>query len=69
MKFIRSIAFLLVIISALNGGLWGFFQWDLVGDMLGGPYSVAARVVFSLMGLAGLYCIGVFYCIYREKCK
>lgn len=59
MKSIRFVALLLVVIGALNWGLVGFFQYDLVSDIFGGMSSAGARVVFSLVGLAGILCIGM----------
>lgn len=67
MKVARFIAVLLVVIGALNWGLVGFFQYDLVSDILGGTDSMAARVVFAIVGVAGLLCIG---CLCRcSGCK
>jgi len=59
MKCIRFIAILLVVIGALNWGLVGFFQYDLVSDIFGGMDSAMARIVFAIVGLAGLFCIGL----------
>jgi len=61
MKCIRFIVLLLVIIGALNWGLVGFFQYDLVADIFGGMSSMASRVIYSLVGLAGL-CSLKFLC-------
>lgn len=55
MKALKFIAKLLMVIGALNWGLVGFFGYDLVGDVLGGMDSALARIVFALVGLAGLY--------------
>ncbi|HEX2583258.1 MAG TPA: DUF378 domain-containing protein [Chlamydiales bacterium] len=54
MKIVRVIVMLLVIIGALNWGLIGFFDYDLVADIFGGYGSTGARTVFSIVGLAGL---------------
>ncbi len=48
-----KIAGLLVIIGAINWGLIGAFQFDLVATILG-PMSVASRVVYGLVGVAGV---------------
>lgn len=52
------VATLLAIIGALNWGLIGFFNWNLVDAIFGGDAremtSVASRVVYALVGLAGL---------------
>ncbi len=58
MKYIRFIAMLLVVIGALNWGLVGFFQYDLISDIFGGMDTMGARIIFALVGVAGLYCIG-----------
>ena len=57
MKTFDIIALILVIIGAVNWGLIGFFQYDLVSAIFGGPSGVISRIVFALVGLAGLYAI------------
>ncbi len=59
MKAIRFISMLLMVIGALNWGLVGFFGYNLIGDVFGGAMSAGARVIFALVGLAGLYGIGL----------
>jgi uncharacterized membrane protein YuzA (DUF378 family) len=51
--FVCKIVGLLVIIGALNWGLVGIFQYNLV-EMLLGDMTMAARVVYGLVGVAGL---------------
>ncbi|MCF7696149.1 DUF378 domain-containing protein [Mycetohabitans sp. B2] len=46
----------LVIIGALNWGLVGLFQFDLVAAILG-VGSVASRIIYGLVGLSGIYCL------------
>lgn len=55
------IAHILVIIGAINWGLVGFFNYDLVGALFGGAASVISRCLFALVGLAGLYVISFFF--------
>ena len=55
MKILHFIAMLLIVIGALNWGLIGFFQYDLISEMFGGMDMQAARVIYGLVGLAGLY--------------
>ncbi len=69
MKVIRCIALILVIIGALNWGLWGFFQYDLVADLFGGPSSGLSRLIYAIVGLAGLYSISFFFGGYCPKCS
>ena len=59
MKIVNIIALLLVIIGAINWGLVGLFEFNLV-DFLFGAGSILARVIYSLVGIAGLWCIALF---------
>lgn len=54
-------ALLLVIIGAINWLLVGLFKFDLVGVLFGGQDSLLARIVFVIVGLAGLWCITFFF--------
>jgi uncharacterized membrane protein YuzA (DUF378 family) len=60
MKTLMTIATILVIIGALNWGLIGLFNFDLVRAIFGGmdtavtPATTAARVIYTLVGLSGL---------------
>lgn len=47
----------LVIIGALNWGLIGFFNFDLVAAIFGGQESVWSRIIYALVGLSGLMVI------------
>lgn len=60
MNTISRIALALVIIGAINWGLIGFFQFDLVAAIFGGQSSVLSRIIYALVGLSGLYCIRLF---------
>lgn len=48
------IALVLVIVGALNWGLVGLFEYDLVAAIFG-ELSVISKVVYTLVGLSGLY--------------
>ena len=52
-----TIALLLSIIGGLNWGLVGLFQFDLVAWLFGGTGALLSRLVFTVVGLAGLWCI------------
>ena len=54
MSWIQRIALVLTIIGAINWGLVGFFQYDLVAAIFGGQDSLLARIIFGLVGIAGL---------------
>lgn len=52
-----SIALILAIVGCLNWGLVGLFQFDLVAWLFGGTGALLSRLVFTVVGLAGLWCI------------
>ncbi|MET0231589.1 MAG: DUF378 domain-containing protein [Rhodanobacteraceae bacterium] len=54
MSALSWIAFILVIIGALNWGLVGALSFDLVAALFG-PLSPASRIVYVLVGIAGIY--------------
>ena len=68
---LSRLALLLVIIGALNWLLVGLFQWDLVTALFGGETlrasSMLSRVVYTLVGLAGLYSISFLFGDNRVK--
>jgi len=55
------IALVLVIIGALNWLLVGLFQYDLVAAIFGGATTSASRVVYTLVGLAGIWAISLLW--------
>lgn len=59
-KTIEWIALTLVIVGAINWGLIGFFRFDLVSAIFGGALSWISRVIFALVGIAGLYCLTIY---------
>lgn len=60
MKIIDKIALVLIIIGALNWGLIGLFEFDLVAAIFG-EMSVLSRIVYSLVGVAGLWGIKMLF--------
>lgn len=56
MGTIDWIALVLVVIGAINWGLVGFFQYDLVAAIFG-DMSTVSRIVYDLVGISGLYLI------------
>lgn len=54
-------ALVLVTIGALNWGLISLFRFDLVAAIFGGSDSLLSRIVYGLVGLAGLYCIKLIF--------
>lgn len=56
-----KVSLILVIIGALNWGSIGLFQFDLVGWLTGGQDSIVARIIFTLVALAGIWCISMLF--------
>lgn len=56
-----NISLILVIIGALNWGSIGLFGFDLVGAIFGGQNAMLSRIVFTLVGLAGLWSITLLF--------
>lgn len=61
MRGIQRIALALVIIGAINWGLIGIFQFDLVASIFGGQEAFLSRVIYTLVGLSGLVCLGILF--------
>ena len=51
----------LVIIGALNWGSIGLFKFDIVAWIFGGQASIASRIVYTLVSLAGIWCISLLF--------
>lgn len=61
MNTIQRIALALIIIGAINWGLIGLFQFDLVASLFGGQDSGIARVVYTLVGISALICLPLLF--------
>ena len=55
------ISLVLTIIGALNWGSIGIFQFDLVAWICSGADTAFARIIYTLVGLAGLWCITLLF--------
>lgn len=55
------IALLLVIVGALNWGSVGLFQFDLVSWIFGGQDALVSRIVYTLVALAGIWCVSLLF--------
>ena len=56
-----NLALILTIIGAINWGSIGFFGFDIVGTIFGGQGSLIARIIFALVGIAGLWAITILF--------
>ncbi|MFB6467564.1 DUF378 domain-containing protein [Cytobacillus sp. Hz8] len=61
MSAIQRIALVLTIIGAINWGLIGFFQYDLVAAIFGGQSSTLSRIIYGLVGICGLINLGLLF--------
>ena len=59
-----TIALILSIIGSINWGLVGIFKFDLVAWLFGGQDAVLSRIVYTVVALAGIWCISL---LFRER--
>ncbi len=64
MKLLNFLALILIILGAINWGLWGFFQFDVVAWLAKGNTTWLARFIYAIVGLAGVWGLG-----FLGKCK
>lgn len=60
------VSLILVIVGAVNWGLVGFAKFDLVAWLFGGQTAGFSRIIYALVGLAGLWCITL---LFRHRSK
>jgi len=58
------IALCLAIVGGLNWGSIGLFRFDLVAFLFGGQTATVSRVVYTLVGLAAVWCVSL---LFRER--
>lgn len=58
---VNYFSLVLVIIGAINWLLIGLFGYDLVGAIFGGQMALFSRIIFVIVGLAGLWCINLLF--------
>lgn len=56
-----TLALILSIIGSINWGLVGIFQFDLVAWLFGGQSGIFSRIIYTVVGLAGLWCISLLF--------
>ena len=56
-----TLALILAIIGSVNWGLVGIFRFDLVAWIFGGQAAVISRIIYTLVGIAGLWCITLLF--------
>ena len=55
------ISLVVTIVGAINWLLVGLFQFDLVAYICGGQAAVISRVIYTIVGIAGLWCISLLF--------
>ena len=58
---IDKLALILVIVGALNWGGVSLFGFDTVAFLFGGQLALLSRIIYGLVGLAGLWCITLLF--------
>ena len=67
MSFLDKLAILLVTIGALNWGSVGLFGFDVVSWLFGGSDALLTRIVFTLVGIAGVWAISLLFRPMRDE--
>ena len=61
------LSLLLVIIGAVNWGLVGLFQFDLVAFLFGGQAALSSRVLYTVIGAAGVWSISMLFTSHEAR--
>ncbi len=67
MNVLDRVALALTVIGGINWGLVGIFKFDLVAWICGGQTSVISRIIYTLVGIAALWCITLLFRDREEK--
>ena len=60
-SMIDKAALTLAIIGALNWGSIGLFGYDIIGHIFGGQMATVSRIIYALVGLAGIWCVSLLF--------
>lgn len=60
-EFMNTTSLIITIIGAINWLLVGLFKFDLVASICGGQTSWISRIIYVIVGLAGLWCINLLF--------
>jgi uncharacterized membrane protein YuzA (DUF378 family) len=66
MKTLQAIALILTVIGAINWGLIGLLDFDFVAALFGGADGSIARVIYTLVGIAGLVNIKLIFELFEN---
>ena len=58
---VDRIALIILIISGLNWGSIGIFQFDLIAWVCGGQTAIVSRIIYILVGICAVWCISMLF--------
>lgn len=61
MRIIDRIALILTVVGALNWGAVGLAQFDAVAWLCGGMNTLLARIIYTAVGIAGVWCVTLLF--------
>lgn len=61
MNTFQKICLVLTIIGALNWGMVGLFQFNLIESIFGGADEMLPRIIYTLVGIAGIINVGLLF--------
>ena len=64
-NWLDIVALILIIIGAINWGLIGFFRFDLIASLFG-QLSAISRIMYAIVGIAGIYSLILFWKLKTE---
>lgn len=64
-NWLDIVALILIIIGAINWGLIGFFRFDLIVSLFG-QLSAISRIIYAIVGIAGIYSLILFWKLKTE---
>ena len=56
-----TLALILSVIGSINWGLVGIFKFELVAWIFGGQDAIISRIIYTVVGLAGLWCLTLLF--------
>lgn len=65
-NWLDVVSLILIIIGAINWGLIGFFNLDVVSAIFGNM-SMITRIIFAVVGIAGIYSLVLFWKLKTEE--
>lgn len=65
-NWLDVVCLILIIIGAVNWGLIGFFNLDLI-SVIFGNMSMITRIIFAVVGIAGIYSLVLFWKLKAEE--